>query len=277
MRVQHKNAASGARRSFWILFAAMNAVSVPAASGQPFGVAHGTSVVVLRSPDLLWAAVDSKIIYVEYPGDGSRKVTETTACKIQKVGDYYAVLANLVSGTNGFDLRKSLAELGRPGEPLAQLVRRTADTIPPLLVPVLRSLKNADPEVYAQQYDNAAATEIAFLGIVKNRPEATIIQFIATQNDGVVSVRAGILPHQDRRKAYGYAMGAIDRIAEALKAYPPPFQHPSQAEAERLIRLEYADRPDVVGGPINFIEATRFLTTEVRSGACQTAGGAGPP
>jgi glycogen synthase len=69
-------------------------------SGQGFG--YGTSVVVLRSPEILLAAVDRKEIYRDHR-EGKASVEERLSCKLTRAGPYFAIVSGLAHGTNGFD------------------------------------------------------------------------------------------------------------------------------------------------------------------------------
>lgn len=258
-----------------LLLALLFGIACSCASGQGFGYAHGTSIVILRSPRLLLAAVDSKETYREYLSDGTERVTERNHCKAAKIGDYYAMAANITRGTNGFDALAELASVYRGGDSIDAFAQAAVEVIPSRLRALLGLIRTTSPSVFAETYKDRPATQIALIGVSDHRPVTKILQFVATERGDAVDITAQVVPCPGDCKAYAYALGVTEKVTAAFSARPDLFVHPSEAGIEGLIRLEYADRPDVVGGPMSVVKATPGGITQIRDGACGERGQAG--
>lgn len=235
-------------------------------------VGHGTTIVILRSPDLLVAAVDSKETDKEYRADGSVQSSERIVCKAAKVGGYYAIASGVLRGDNGFDALKAVSRIDSPGEGIDTLTARVAGTVAEGLRPLLSRVRDTTESIFRTGYQNLPATQIALLGVDNRGPQVRIIQFIALDSPAGVSVEPRVAPCPGNCRTFGYALGTNDKITEALRADPRLFSHTSETQAERLIDLEYADRPDVVGGPVTVFRASRTGISQIRNGACAPEG-----
>lgn len=242
--------------------------AIPSAIAQTAGFGAGTSVVILRSPQILLAAVDSKETYHEYLSDGTERVIERMQCKVAKIGSYYAIVANVTRGSNGFDALHELGTLYRSGDSIDALAGRAMAAFPGRLESLLTLIRSASPTVFATNYRDQPATEIALLGVSERRPEARIVVFVTTERASTVVVTPRVVPCPATCKTYGYALGTTEKVIEAFRSHPAIFNRPTQERLESLIQLEYADRPDVVGGPLSILKVTPSGVTQVRDGAC---------
>lgn len=240
------------------------------AAAADFGFAHGTAVVVLRSPKALYAAVDSKEIDEEYR-DGQLSVAERVACKIRKVGPYYSIVAGIMRGTNGFDALREAAEAYRPGDNLEAVSESLRKSVPGTLAPMLTALLEQDPAGFEKNYGQYGALHLTLIGTEQNAPKVVVVEFRALAGaEGKVSVatRTMSCPGDCAAPNSGYFLGAHEAVEASVQANPSVLIKPSEPEVERLIGLEYASRPDIVGGPITMVKVSPSGSAVLRNGAC---------
>jgi hypothetical protein len=238
------------------------------------GVGSGTAVVVLRSAKVLFTAVDSKETYRQYQG-GSSATEERTVCKVARVGPYYAIVAGIAHASNGFDTLRVAQSLYRPGDGLDALASRIRESLPGQLTPLLDSLRNADPSGFAGQYEGQAAVQLALVGREGGQPRVVSVEFVIANRGGgfpALSTRVMSCPGDCPSPTSAYFFGTHGKIDEFLRQHPGFTVHPDESRAEALLNLEYADRPDLVGGPVSTIRIDGSGDAMVRGGACAADG-----
>lgn len=254
-----------------LLLSAIAAISVTgSAPAADFGFAHGTAVVVLRSPKALYAAVDSKEIDQEYR-DGQLSIAEKVACKIRKVGPYYSIVAGIMRGTNGFDALQETADAYKPGENLEALSESLRQSVPRTLEPMLTALLAQDPDGFEKNYGRYGALHLTLIGNEQNAPKVVVVEFRAlASSEGKVSLatRTMSCPGDCPAPNAGYFLGAHEAVEASVHDNPSVLIKPSELEIERLISLEYASRPDIVGGPITMLKVSPSGSAVLRNGAC---------
>ncbi len=241
-----------------------------AAPAADFGFVHGTAVVVLRSPKALYAAVDSKEIDQEYV-DGQLSVGEKLACKIRKVGPYYSIVAGIMRGTNGFDALQEAADAYKPGDNLEAVGESLRQSVPRTLAPMLTALLEQDPAGFQKNYGEYGALHLTLIGSEQNTPKVVVVEFRAlTSAAGKVSLatRTMSCPGDCTAPNTGYFLGAHEAVEASVHENPSVLIKPSEPEIERLIGLEYASRPDIVGGPITMVKVSPSGSAVLRNGAC---------
>jgi hypothetical protein len=247
----------------------------PIFAGSPapaadFGIEHGTAVVVLRSPQAIYAAVDSKEINTVYR-DGNPTVAETQVCKIRKVGPYYSIVAGVMRGTNGFDALGEVSRAWKPGDDLEKLGAAIRESVPETLTPLLKTMLDVDPETYAKNYGAQPALHLTLIGNEQNSPKVMVLEFQAVQTTpGTVTVatRTMSCPGNCPGPNVGYFLGAHEAVEESVRRNPAILGKPDPDELEKLIRLEYSSRPDIVGGPLSMLKIGSSGPSVLRNGAC---------
>jgi hypothetical protein len=242
----------------------------PAAFAEDFGFQHGTAVVVLRSPKALYAAVDSKEIDQEYR-DGKLSVDEKLACKIRKVGPYYSIVAGIMRGTNGFDALQAAVSAYKPGDSLEALGQSLRQSVPVTLAPMLAELLAQDPGMFSQNYARQAALHLTLIGNEQNAPKVVVVEFQAVQSgtgDITLATRTMSCPGDCTAPNAGYFLGAHEAVEASVHENPAILTRPTEQNIEQLIDLEYASRPDIVGGPITMVKVTPSGSAVLRNGAC---------
>ena len=240
------------------------------ASAADFGIEHGTAVVVLRSPKAIYAAVDSKEVDTVYR-DGKPSVAESQVCKIRKVGPYYSIVAGVMRGTNGFDAQQEVSSAYKPGEDLATLSTALRESVPQSLAPLLKSVLDTDPAMYAKNYAAQAALHLTLIGSEQNSPKVMVVEFQAVESTpGTVTMttRTMSCPGDCPGPSVGYFLGAHEAVEESVRRNPAILSKPDPDGIEKLIGLEYASRPDIVGGPLSMLKIGSAGSTVLRNGAC---------
>lgn len=241
-----------------------------AAQAADFGFQHGTAVVVLRSPRALFAAVDSKEIDQVYR-DGKLSVDETEACKIRKVGPYYSIVAGVMRGTNGFDALGEVASAYQPGDDLEKLGLAIEKSVPVRLAPLLTTMREVDPAMFAKNYGAQAALHLTLIGSDRNAPKVVVVEFQAIESTPgtiTLSTRTMSCPGNCPGPSVGYFLGAHEAVEESVRRNPAILTKPDEGGLEKLIGLEYVSRPDIVGGPMSMVKIGPASSTVLRNGAC---------
>jgi len=245
---------------------------MPSAAGRLAwgqGVGSGTAVVVLRSPDVLLAAVDSNENYLLYR-DGVPTLDRRTVCKVAQAGPYYAIVAGIANGTNGFDALRETEKAWRSGATLDAVAAGISAAIPPQLTPLMQSLYEADHAAFVRQYRGKTALQLLLLGAENGIPQMRIVEFTEAGAAGSVllSAKTSACRGDCAPGRTAWFLGTHDRIDQFVRGHAAAIRHPDERSLDKLIALEYQDRPDLVGGPISMLKVTRTGGTMIRDGAC---------
>jgi hypothetical protein len=203
--------------------------------------------------------------------DGKPTVAGTLMCKVRKVGPYYSIVAGVARGTNGFDALQEVATAYRPGDDLAKLGSSAREFVPRTLTPLLKTMLDTDPEMFAKNYSGQAALQLTLIGSEQNAPKVLVVEFQAVQTAGgtlSLASRTMSCPGDCASPTMGYFLGAHEAIEESLRHNTAIISKPNEDGIEKLIGLEYSSRPDIVGGPISMLKVSPSGSTVLRNGAC---------
>lgn len=234
------------------------------------GTGRGTTVIVIRSPNSLYAAVDSKLTYREYR-DGELSVTNTLLCKMKPAGAYYSVVAGTVRGTNGYDVQDDIAQAYAPGRGIDEMLAALQTLVPQKLVPMFQTMRDIDPENFDSNIADAEL-EVALMGMENKTPRVGIAEFHASDENGRIGLtsRVSTCPGSCGSPVMGYFLGTHEAIDASIRGDSSVLSHPSEDRIDQLMRLEFAARPDVVGGPVTMIRISAAGSSVLREGACPT-------
>jgi len=233
------------------------------------GVGTGTAVVALRAPDVLFAAVDSEENYLVYQ-NGESTLERRIVCKVAQPGPFFAIVAGISHGTNGFDALAEAEQAWHSGDGLDTLTTNIRSAIPRKLVPLLQSLYAADSAAFVSRYRGQAAVQLLILGAENGSPQARIVEFVETGTaDSVrLSIRESGCPDECRNPQAAWFLGTHDRIDESVRANSRLIGHPDEPSLRRLLAIEYEELPDIVGGPVSVVKVNRTGAALIREGAC---------
>jgi hypothetical protein len=251
-------------------FPALLGLSAATLVAQNVEFDHGTSVVVLRSSKVMFAAVDSKETLSEYR-DGELSVAEGLMCKVKRVGPYYSIVSGVTRGTNGFNALQEVAGAYKPGDDLDTLASSLLESVPLTLTPLLKTMHDVDPPMFRKTYTGNAALQLILVGTDQHVPKVVVVEFqaVETSPDTIrLETRTMSCPGTCSTSTVGYFLGAHEAIAETLRREPRILSRPDEHGVEKLIGLEYDSRPDIVGGPISMLKIDRAGSTMLRNGTC---------
>ena len=238
----------------------------------PAGIGKGTTVVVIRTPKSIYAAVDSKLTYREYR-DGQLTTTDALLCKMKLAGPWYSLVAGTVRGTNGYDAQDDIAQAYAPGRGIDEMLSALQTLVPQKLVPMFQTMRDINPENFDSNIADAEL-EVALMGMENNTPRVGIVEFHASDDSGQIGLTSKVstCPGNCPNPVMGYFLGTHEAIDASIRNDNSVLSHPSEDGIDQLMRLEFSSRPDVVGGPVAMVRISASGSGVLREGACQAAG-----
>ncbi len=235
--------------------------------------AYATSVVVLRSSNLLVAAIDSLETYQVF-GEGSN-LQQDNICKIAKAGPFYVLVSGMTRGSDGsstppFDVVKEIENANGLSENMAALGPQLWDLLSPRLTGILEAIRVKDPQAFASQYAGAAALQLTLVGVEANRPAAKVLEFAVDGGTAKVQLHPNLMgcAGDCPASSSGYFLGVHGAIDNFVRSETRFIAKPDTHKAETLIQLSYKERPDLVGGPVSMLRVSRGGVEIIAAGAC---------
>ncbi|MCU1325817.1 MAG: hypothetical protein JWN34_1187 [Bryobacterales bacterium] len=235
---------------------------------------HGTAEVIMVAPGVIVAATDSKEVSYTFLSDGTTDESSFNSCKVRRVGNTVVMAAGFVRA-NEFNALDAVRDLERPGDQLHDLASRVLNELPAQLAPALEAARRSGDARFRKSLADANALEIALIGIQNDEPAVVLIVLMA-QADAAGHI---MLRHEVRRcpgdcpaGRSTYFLGAHEAIDRAIQANSALIRTASAAAAAELLDLEYAARPDIVGGPRTVLRANSSGVRIVEAGACSARG-----
>jgi hypothetical protein len=256
------------RKTYDRLLSLVLLTTTPSAYAQGFG--HGTTAVVIRSPKAILAGVDSKETYSEYR-NGQLSVTSNLVCKLTQVGPYYALIAGIARGTNGFDALDEIRHAYQPGDSLAIFTSRLRASIPPRLEPMLTVIRDLDPRQFDRIYLQQTALTITAFGIEAGLPSVAIVDFRANgapQGPVTLASESMSCPGTCSSPTMAYLSGVHERLDNFLVSNPEILNRPTEDHIREMLEMESQSHPDIVGGPPVLIKIDKYRASVISSGVC---------
>lgn len=244
-------------------------ISTSAAFGQGFG--HGTAVAVLRTPDGLLAAVDSKEVYTEYR-DGIPSTNDRLACKLTRIGPWFAIVSGLVTGTSGFDALRDAQSAWQPRDSFRDSTAHVRDLLSIRLAHLITTLSELNIADFSSVYLNRVILQIAVFGMDAGVPRVEVVEFQARRNAAdrlMVSASSQVCPGDCTSDRFVYLLGAHEAMETFLRTNPAIVRQLDAKRIESLVGLEYKEHPEIVGGPVSLIAIDKTGKVSIREGACR--------
>jgi hypothetical protein len=235
------------------------------------GVGAGTTVVVIRSPKILLAAVDSRETWVEYRG-GIVSSEQRSICKARKIGPFYALVAGTARGTNGFNALDEVAKAYNAGLGINELAGRVRDSMPAVLGRLLDSVRESNPEEYTRRYAGQTALQIVIAGVEAGVTRSAVVEFFEDSTGSAMSARMRMCPGECSGLVSTVFLGIHGEIDALVARDNAMLLRPAAGLAESLIAVESAAHPDVVGGPVSIVKFDKSGGQMVQGGACAIEG-----
>lgn len=255
---------------------------------------HGTTSVVMRSPQLLVAGIDSKETYLYFTESGVRR-EDREVCKAARLGSDFAMVAGLDRGGNGadgngadgnngargkndargkyYDALGLAASVWQPGDDLNALASKTEGAVAPPLIALLSQIRVADPTDFNRRFRGQTVAEIGLFGVENRVPRLVILEFTEVESAAgpvSLSLRETRCPGACSAASTAYFLGSHDEIEGAVRRNPKLLSPPSDRNVETLIRLEMLHRPDIVGGPVALVAMNQAGVEFVNPGICSS-------
>jgi hypothetical protein len=258
-----------ALRQTALIAGALYALTAFTLSAQGYG--HGTAEAVITSSDAIVAAIDSKEVNREYLSDGTSVTQDRIACKVRQIGPYYVLIAGISRATDGFDALLEAKRWYRSDDSLDSFAERLAIALPKRLSPVMDTLRAASGVAFDESFRNQDVLQLTLLGAERNKPRVVMVTLHASQSGvGLVSIAARFssCPGSCTDPHTVYLSGVHDEADRFLRNNPDEAREASTKNALRLIGLEYASHPDVVGGLASVVRVSSGGVVLEQAGAC---------
>jgi hypothetical protein len=248
------------------------------------GIGYSTALVLVRSPEAVLMAVDSKEVYTEYR-DGIPSTRESLICKYTTTGPFYVVASGIVRGTDGFNALRVAQDSYRAGDAFDVFSERVRENVSGRLGALVEMLGALNIPDFRDTYTNHVILQVAVFGVADGVPKVRVQQFEARYSaSGKASVTSTTMscPGECSNGRAGYLLGAHEAMDQFVRSDPKFLAHANVTGIEKLIGLEYAARPDIVGGPVSLIRIDKAGNKSVRGGVCAaeesiTASNVSPP
>lgn len=220
-------------------------------AGVPLGA---TTLAIIRTPDQVVIAADSLLVW--YGGDRRPQLT----CKLDTQDDVIFAMAGLVvSPENDFEASTLITTvLGTPG-PLEERALVLERLIQGRLLGTLTRIRHELPRLFAEQLESGFVLNFTLAAVRDSIARLEMRDFYAeTAPDGTLRLRVARVscPRDCPRPTEVFGVGETDAMMRHLGTLPQlPTALP--ALAEQLVRIEIADRPALVGPPVDVLRAGR--------------------
>lgn len=218
-----------------------------------FSKVSATSVAIVKSPDRIIMAADSKGEWEIAGQSGTYQ-----HCKIHIVGNFAFANAGLVRNTEGFDSVEMVRQILSSQSDFKASAEYIAETIKGPLLIALRSAKRTLPPGRYDHFVTVEALTVGIVGMQNGVPSSAIVTFTKKDDKDGNPVEVNPIfdycPSTDcpanlpNYRVYGYKE-AFNREARSVVSGMDLL-----ADARRIIELEINDAPDAVGEPIIILE-----------------------
>ena len=227
------------------------ALAIVAASLTSITV-HATTLAVIRTQNQVIIAGDSLLVW--YGGDRRPQLT----CKLDAHDDVVFGMAGLVvSHENDFDVRQLMhAVLKTPGtlEERAVVLERLVQG---RLLGTLTRIQMELPRLFAEQMASGFVLNVTLAAVRDGVAYLEMRDFYAeAAPDGSIRLRiSGVsCPRECPRQTEVFGVGETTAMMEYLSELPElPDELPQLAQ--QMVQLEIADRPALVGAPVDIVRA----------------------
>jgi hypothetical protein len=231
---------------------------------------HGTAEIIIVEPGLVMAAADSREVSHSFLSDGNTQHFAYNSCKLRRAGNTVVMAAGFVRA-NDFNALDEVRSLHRPGDELHDTAVRVRHELPEALGHALERVRKVGDTAFRASLEKANALEIALIGLQEGKPGVEVMAFIAQANsDGSIRVRvqAQRCPGDCPNGRSAYFLGEHGAIAKAIARDASLVRGANTNHVTTLLQVEYADRPDIVGGPRTLLRVGDSGVEVMEAGQC---------
>jgi hypothetical protein len=232
-----------------------------------------TAIIAFGTPEFVIIGADSKMTTL----DG--RITRT-GCKIgvsKNIVWASALFTEVISHNSvKVDVNRIAYESIQSGLPLKDVVADFESRIQPAIIPVIAGIAKADPHFFNQKIRGYAVVEIVFVGIYDNEVHTFARDFQVEANSNVTQIILGLhrfdCPSSDCPTGGLIRFGTHNAIDGELARNPDIWNTLGIVPAiEKLIEIQMATTPNIVGGPIAIVKVSRSGADWLKTGACHNA------
>lgn len=214
-----------------------------------------TSIIVVRTPQVVYLGADSKTITEGQPG------TDRKVCKIYQADELFFAVAGFAGDRGrGFNVPEIVARAVRNGFTIRERVKRSEEAIVEQLTAELVRLKNEASTTYEKVVKGGGGTvlALAFAGY-EERATFVIISQFATRDDDPPSVlvKRDSCPGNCPLGVKTFFLGSYKAIARYIAGKTGEGDMEPIEAIRYLIELEMKENPQGVGGPVDILRIDR--------------------
>jgi hypothetical protein len=213
----------------------------------------GSAAVILRTPDSIVVAADSKTIYL------NKEDTEKKMCKIYYFSKHktgFVAAGSIINTKLDYNLRSIAEESCKLNANISEKGDRFIQKTLPKFIENLESMvifkNNHNFDIREQ------SAQVCFFGFENDIPKVSHIKIVPNINFFETG-KYEIFRKNTEDKNYGktrvYFLGASDEMYNALK--PDIMKLPYKNAAEKLLKIAIMKNPKTVGYPINVLVVNR--------------------
>jgi hypothetical protein len=207
------------------------------------GSAAATTIVIIRTPNLIVIASDSK---AQYQGDqGNPKV-----CKIARQNETYFLIAGLAHDTyHGFLANRTVASAIARANTFEEQANAVEEDLGRELAKELDILRKDDPEGFRFAVTGDSPSSIALVTVDGGVPKVAVRSFMFDKATGKMSVERDSCPGTCRGENFYVQLGHAVAPEEVAKVTGSPTRI-----AKTLVETQIGRDPQNVGPPIEVLE-----------------------
>jgi hypothetical protein len=236
----------------------------------PESFSHGTAEVIIVEPGLVIAAADSREVSHSFLSDGNTERFAYNSCKLRRAGTTVVMAAGFVRA-NDFSALDAVRSLYRHTDQLHDTAVRVRNELPEALEHALEGVRKVGDTAFRASLEKANALEIALIGLQDGKPAVEVMAFMArASSDGSIRVKvdAQSCPGDCPGGRSAYFLGEHGAIDKAIARDASLVRGASIGHVTTLLETEYADRPDIVGGPRTLVRVAGTGVDVVEPGQC---------
>ncbi len=245
-------------------------LAASAAHGDDTFYSHGTSQVILMSPDTIVAAADSRNTSYAALRDGTAVRDNSERCNLRRLDGIIAMAAGL-SRVGDFDTLDTIDTLYRPGDSVRTVAARVRDAIPPPLLTAIQELRRSlNGRMDGMRPANQVTLEVAIMGPQDGAVAIDVVtfRFGGTDMDPQITSSEFTCPGDCPAGHAAIYLGVHDSIDRIIGANPDLGAQPTPENVRLLAGLEYLNHPDTVGGELSVLKIERSGIMFLQPGAC---------
>ena len=225
---------------------------LPVCFAQVKSMRTGSVIVVIRTPDEIAVAADSKVLNTGGKAEQS--------CKLRLVNNTLFAVTGISSiKESGYDVFDIAAAACKRGGPLGERVKYFESIITPALVEQMELMRRVWPERWESKYrGTTAALCIVFVGVEAGRP---VVYRRCFKPDGAEGITVEVEATESAADGGGGIVfllaGHADAVAERLQSGGRVTADNLALLAARFVQIQIDSGDEGVGGPVDSASVTK--------------------